>query len=49
VGISGCVDDFGTNGISATTNDTGMAAFLKGAENSIQYCWYVTTMQVVLL
>uniref|UniRef100_A0A383WNA5 Uncharacterized protein n=1 Tax=Tetradesmus obliquus TaxID=3088 RepID=A0A383WNA5_TETOB len=39
VRISGCVDDFGTNGISATTNGTGMASFLEHAENSIQYCW----------
>ncbi|WIA38367.1 hypothetical protein OEZ86_001697 [Tetradesmus obliquus] len=39
VRISGCVDDFGTNGISATTNGTGVASFLEHAENSIQYCW----------
>ncbi|KAF6259087.1 hypothetical protein COO60DRAFT_1638682 [Scenedesmus sp. NREL 46B-D3] len=39
VRISGCVDDFGTGGISATTNSAGVASFLEGTENSIQYCW----------
>ncbi|WIA38366.1 hypothetical protein OEZ86_001696 [Tetradesmus obliquus] len=42
VRITGCVDPLdGQGGISTTTNSDGLASFLKGQENSIQYCYGV--------